>query len=101
MSRLERLALWWIRHYESCTHFWPGFLISLAICIFIVGCFRNWPIGPVLFGIATVSIILNAGVILLIKSLQHVLKNLPDGPEKEEAHDLMIEIIKKRLKRGW
>jgi hypothetical protein len=55
-SRITKVALWWLKHYETIMPFWRGFSCHL--------------------------------------------KNLEDGPEKEEAHELMIRIIKKRVMRS-
>ena len=47
--------------------------------------------------ILLVGVIANTGVYLGIRTVASYLKHLRDGPQKEEAHELMIQIIRRRV----
>ena len=43
------------------------------------------------------GVVLNTGFYLAIRTVASHLKLLEDGNEREEAHDLMMKIIRKRI----
>ena len=47
--------------------------------------------------ILLIGVIANTGIYMSIKTLASYLKQLKDGPEKEEAYELMTEIIRRRI----
>ncbi len=95
-----KLALWWLRHYESITEFWRGFSWIWVITVLFHVLAGYLDLARAIGLIFVVGIIANSGVYLAIKAIGSHLKHLEDGPEKEEAHDLMIEIIKRRALIG-
>ena len=92
-----RVALWWLRHYESIIHFWTGFSWVWVVGILLSAIAGHLDLGHALSIIILVGIIANTGMYLGIRTLASYLKCLKDGRQKEEAHELMAEIIKKRM----
>jgi hypothetical protein len=95
-----RVALWWLRHYDGITHFWKGFswvwVIGVLLSV-IVGYLDLTIALPVIF---LVGVIANSGIYLSIRAIGSHLKNLKDGPQKEEAYELMLKIIRRRVLHG-
>ena len=91
-----RLALWWLRHYESIIHFWTGFSWVWVIGILLFAVVGYLDVVRALATIVLIGVIANTGVYLAVRTLANYLKGLQDGPEKEEAHDLMVEIMRRR-----
>lgn len=81
-------------------HFWPPFMFYLVICAFIVGTVKHIPFTTICIGSFAGGTILNMGVFFLIRTMRAHLLNLPECPEREEAHKDMVNIILRRLKRG-
>ena len=93
----NKVALWWLRHYEEIIHFWTGFS-----WVWVIGVFLSAVVGKIEFRYALsiiflIGVIANVGIYLGIRTLASHLKHLTDGPEKEEAHELMMKIIKRRI----
>ncbi len=93
-----KTALWWLRNYESVIFFWTGFSWACVTGIILFSVIGNYDIGHALLLILLCGIAANAGIYLTIKTLGEYLKQLKDGPEKKEAHELMTKIIVRRLK---
>lgn len=92
-----RVALWWLRNYEDIAHFWKGFswIWVIGVLFYVIVGYLDLAVAlPVVF---IVGVIANSGMYFGIKAISSHLKNLEDGPEKEEAHELMIKIIKKKV----
>ncbi|MFH1673699.1 MAG: hypothetical protein ABIF87_09800 [Pseudomonadota bacterium] len=96
-SRITKVALWWLRHYETIMPFWRGFSWTWVIGILCSAIVGYLDLEQALLLIVLCGIIANTGIYLGIKTMSCHLKNLEDGPEKEEAYELMIKIIKKRV----
>jgi len=95
-----KIALKWLRNYEHLAHFWPRFCWVMAMTFFIIGALEHWPLGPAILGIVFGNLILNAGVFFAIRGIRSHLETMPESYEREEAHDLMIGIIRRRIERG-
>ncbi len=96
----ERSALWWIRNFEKIIHFWTGFswvIVIGAILTVFVGRFN---LSQALSFIICFGVVANTGLYLCVKAFAASLKQLREGPEKEEAHELMGKIIHRRLLRS-
>jgi len=99
-SRATHMALWWLRHYEAISHFWKGFswVWVIGILFYVIAGYLDLAVAlPVIF---VVGIVANSGIYCSIRAISSHLRNLEDGPEKEEAHDLMIKIIERRVPHG-
>jgi hypothetical protein len=92
-----RAALWWLRHYEFITQFWTGFSWVWVIGMLLLPVVGYMDLRLALALILLIGVIANTGIYMSIRTLASYLKNLKNGPEKEEAHELMIEIIKRRI----
>jgi len=99
-ARGTKVALWWLRHYEDLVHFWKGFSWVWVIGILLSAIVGYLDLGHALFIILFIGVIANTGIYLSIRTMGSYLMHLEDGPEKEEAHELMIKIIKKRILHG-
>jgi hypothetical protein len=95
-----RVALWWLRHYDSTMHFWRGFSWAWVIGLVLSVIAGHLDLGRALFIILFCGVVGNTGIYLSIRAMGSHLNHLQDGPEKEEAHDLMIKIIRKRVPNG-
>lgn len=91
-----KVALWWLRHYEGVTGFWRGFSWVWVIFVLFYVIEGYIDIGHALWIIFSIGVVANAGIYLGIRTMSSYLRNLEDSPEKEEAHELMIKIIKRR-----
>jgi hypothetical protein len=91
-----KVALWWLRHFEAIIHFWPGFSWAWVIGILLYAVSGHLELGHALGIIILIGVIANTGIYLSIRTLASYLKQLEDGPKKEEAHELMRKIIKRR-----
>ena len=96
-GRGTKIALWWLRHYESMGHFWKGFS-----CVWVIGMLLSAIVGYPNSGHASIimlfiGVIVNTAMYLCISAINGQLRDLEDGPEKEEAHELMIKIIRRRV----
>ncbi len=91
-----RVALWWLRHYDTIIRFWTGFswiwVIGLLLSI-IVG---YLDLARGLSTILLIGLVTNTGAYLAVRSLASHLKGLQDGPDRDEAHELMIQIMRRR-----
>ena len=96
-ARGAKVALWWLRHYEIIIHFWTGFSWVWVLGILLGAVIGHLQLGHALCLILLIGVIANTGIYLSIRTMTSYLKGLEDGPEKEEAHKLMIEIIKRRM----
>ena len=92
-----KAALWWLRHYEFITHFWTGFSWVWVIGMLLLPVVGYMDLRLALSLILLIGVIANSGIYMSIRTLASYLKQLGDGPEKEEAHELMVEIIKRRI----
>lgn len=92
-----KAALWWLRHYEFITHFWTGFSWAWVIGILLLPVIGYMDLRLAIALILLIGVIANTGIYMSIKTLASYLKQLKDGPEKEEAYELMTEIIKRRI----
>jgi hypothetical protein len=92
-----KAALLWLRHYEGIIHFWTGFSWVWVVAILLGAIVGEIDLGLALCLIFLIGVISISGVYLGIKTLSSYLKHLSDGPEKEEAHELMAKIIRRRL----
>jgi hypothetical protein len=91
------MALWYLRHYEDIVHFWKGFSWLWVIGILLSSVAGYLSLGHALCTILIVGVIANTGIYLGIKTIASYLKGLDDGPEKDEAHELMMRIIRRRV----
>lgn len=89
-------ALWWLRNYETITHFWRGFSWVWVTGILLSVVVGYLDLARAICLIFMIGVIANAGIYCSIRAIASHLKQLEDGPEKEEAHELMIKIIKRR-----
>jgi len=96
-ARGTKAALWWLRHYEFITHFWTGFSWVWVIGMLLLPVVGYMDLRLALSLILLIGVVANSGIYLSIRTLASYLKQLGDGPEKEEAHELMTEIIKRRI----
>jgi hypothetical protein len=92
-----KAALWWLRHYEFITHFWTGFSWVWVIGMLLLPVIGYMDLRVAIALILLIGVIANTGIYMSIRTLASYLKQLKDGPEKEEAHELMTEIIKRRI----
>ena len=90
-------ALWCLRNYEDIIHFWTGFSWLWVIGILLSAMVGYLSLSHALCTILLVGVIANSGVYLGIRAVASYLKHLQEGPEKEEAHKLMIRIIRRRV----
>jgi hypothetical protein len=96
-ARGAKVALWWLRHYETIIHFWTGFSWVWVVGILLGALVGHLQLGHALCLILLVGVISNTGIYLSIQTLASYLKGLKDGPAKEEAHELMIKIMTRRI----
>ena len=96
-ERGTKVALWWLRHYEGVVHFWTGFSWVWVIGILLAAVAGHLDLRRALCLILLIGIIANCGIYLGIKTLACYLRDLKDGREKEEAHELMAKIIRRRI----
>jgi hypothetical protein len=92
-----KAALWWLKHYEGIVHFWTGFSWVWVVAILLGAIVGEIELRQALCLIFLIGVVAISGVYLCIKTLSSHLKHLSDGPEKEEAHELMAKIIRRRL----
>ncbi len=92
-----RVALWWLRHYESIIHFWTGLSWVCVVGILLSTIAGHLDLNHALSMIFLVGVIANTGMYLGIRTLASYLKCLKDGRQKEEAHELMTKIIERRI----
>lgn len=97
VARGTKAALWWLRHYEFITHFWTGFSWVWVIGILLGAMVGYMDLRYAICLILLVGVIANTGIYMIIRTFASYLSHLKDGPEKEEAHKLMVEIIKRRI----
>ena len=97
MSNHELAALWWLRHYETIIQFWTGFSWVWVIGIVLYAVVGYLDLGNAICIILLVGVISNTGIYLSIQTMASYLKGLKDGPAKEEAHELMIKIMTRRI----
>jgi hypothetical protein len=97
VARGARAALWWLRHYEFITHFWTGFSWVWVIGILLGSMGGYMDLRYAICLILLIGVIANTGIYMSIRTFASYLKHLKDGPEKEEAHKLMVEIIRRRI----
>lgn len=90
-------ALWWLRNYETVIHFWTGFSWVWVVGIVLYALAGRLGLGHAICIILLVGVISNTGIYLSVRTMASYLRSLSDGPEKEEAHELMIKIIKRRM----
>lgn len=95
---LTRLSLWWLRHHQECIDFWPRFCWTLSIAIFIIGLFNGFGLVEVAWFMLVFNLIINLGVYCGIRTMSATLNTLT-GEKKEEAHELMIDIVNRRIDR--
>ena len=96
LARGTKVALWWLKHFEAIIYFWRGFswvwVIGILLCV-VTG---HLSLGHALGIILLIGVIANTGIYFSIRTLVSYLKQLDGCPEKEEAHELMTKIIKRR-----
>ena len=93
----NKVALWWLRHYETIINFWTGFSWVWVIGLLLYAFSGQLNVKQALLLILFIGVIGNAGAYLGLRTLSGYLKLLKDGPEKEEAHKLMTKIISRRM----
>lgn len=98
--RLVRIVLWWLRNYFEIRDTWIRGNWCLAITIFIIGALDGWGLDTAAFAIFTVGLVLNMGLYFCLRAINTYLKDIPEGPDKEEIHDEMTKLIKGRIERG-
>ncbi len=96
-EKSTRLALWWLKHYESAMLFWRGFSWTWVIGILLFVIVGGLDLIRAISIIFSAGIIANAGICLSIRAMSSCLMQLEDGPEKEEAHQLMMKIIRRKV----
>lgn len=96
-STTTKLTLWWLRNYESITHFWTGFSWVWVIGVLLAAIAGHLDLRLAISVIFLFGIISNTGIYLCVRAMSAHLKQLEDCPEKEEAHELMRQIIKRRV----
>ncbi len=94
-----RVSLWWLRNYEEIIRFWTGFS-----WLVVIGAILTVIVGKISFNQALIFIFIfgfigNTTLYFVIRTIAVCLKFIEDGPEKEEAHELMAAIIRRRLLR--
>ena len=94
-----RFSIWWLRNFESIIHFWTGFGWVWAFAVLLSAIVGYMPLVNALAVLFFTGIVALFGILLCIRSISTHLKSLEDGPEKEEAHELMIQIIKRRIRK--
>jgi len=94
-----RATLWWLRNFEGIIHFWTGFSWLVVIGAILTVIAGRFDLKQVLVFIFFFGFIANTTLYFVIKSVAVCLRYMEEGPEKEEAHDLMIGIIRRRLFR--
>ncbi|MDY6986632.1 MAG: hypothetical protein SWQ30_01130 [Thermodesulfobacteriota bacterium] len=92
-----KVTLWWLRHYESIVQFWRGFSWVLAVGIVLFTIVGHMDLRHALCLLFLVGVISNTGIYLGIRTMASHLKGLKDGRAKEEAHELMMKIIRRRI----
>ena len=92
-----KVALWWLRHYEGIINFWTGFSWVWVIGLILYAISGQLQVKQALLLILFIGVIGNTGAYLGLRTLSSYLKLLKDGPEKEEAHELMTKIIRRRI----
>ena len=92
-----KVALWWLRHYESIVQFWRGFSWVLAIGIVLFAIVGHMDLRHAVCLLFLIGVIANTGIYLGIRTMTSHLKGLKDGRAKEEAHELMMKIIRRRI----
>ena len=97
VNRSTKIALWWLRHYEDIIGFWKGFSWVATIGVFFYVIVGYLDIGVAIPGLFIVGVVANGGIYFSIRAISSHLKHMQEGPEKEEAHALMMKIIKKRI----
>ncbi len=95
-----KVVLWWLRHYEDITHFWRGFSWVWVVGMLLFTVVGYLDLARAICLIFLVGVIANLGIYLSIRTIAGQLKALEDGPEKEEAHELMVKIIRRRVFSG-
>lgn len=99
MKTGEKLAMWWLKHYDETITFWRGFNWTLIVGLLLTPIVGAMSLETALVTMFVTSAILNISMILTVKTLRGYLRNLT-GSIKEEAHDLMIGIMKRISKKG-
>jgi hypothetical protein len=94
-----RFSIWWLRNFEDIIHFWTGFSWVWAFGVLLFGIVGYMPLFNILAVLFLTSVALQCGLVLCIRSISAHLKTMEEGPEKELAHNLMIQIINRRLNR--
>ncbi|MDY6951131.1 MAG: hypothetical protein SWE60_06450 [Thermodesulfobacteriota bacterium] len=92
-----KVTLWWLRHYESIVQFWRGFSWVLAVGIVLFAIVGHMHLRHALFLLLVIGVIGASGIYLGIRTMASHLKGLKEGREKEEAHELMMKIIRRRI----
>jgi hypothetical protein len=92
-----KVALWWLRHFDSITHFWTGFSWVWVTGLLLCAVTGQLGLREALSLIFVIGVIANTGVYCGIKTLASYLKHLRNSAEKEEAYELMTKIIRKRM----
>ncbi|MBW2107121.1 MAG: hypothetical protein JRI36_00430 [Deltaproteobacteria bacterium] len=99
-DKATKVALWWLRNYDAITHFWRGFSWVWVIGVLMYVITGSLDLARAMVIIFVVGIIANSGIYCSIRAISAHLKQLEDGPEKQEAYDLMIKIIRARVLNG-
>lgn len=97
ISRYTRFSIWWLKNFEEITHFWTGFSWVWAATILLSAIVGYMPFIKAVLVLFITGAVIQTGMLLCIRSISAHLKSLKEGPEKEHAHMLMIQIIKRRL----
>jgi hypothetical protein len=94
-----RFSIWWLRNFEAIIHFWTGFSWVWASAVLLYGLVGSVPLFETLAVLLLTSAALQSAMLLCIRSISTYLKSMEEGPEKDLAHDLMTQIIRRRLER--
>jgi divalent metal cation (Fe/Co/Zn/Cd) transporter len=93
-----RFSIWWLRNFEEIIHFWTSFSWVWAFAVVLSAIVGYMPLFNALAVLFVSGVILQSAMVLCIRSISTYLKSMEEGPEKEKAHDLMIQIIKRRMR---
>ena len=92
-----KIPLWFLRNYEDINHFWVGFNWAMSIGWLLSAIVGKLTLAHAIVLLFLTGTVLNIGMYYLVRSVAASLKNMAEGKEKDEAHNLMIQIIKRRI----
>jgi hypothetical protein len=93
-----RFSMWWLGNFEAIIHFWTGFSWAWALTFILSAIVGYMPLFKALGLLFFTGITMQFGMFLCIRSIAAHLKSMEEGTEKDRAHDLMIQIIRRRIR---